>query len=84
MVVIKKLIGKLEELIPAETLPDFKVPETFAEAVQNSGMSLYSFVQKVRAENGFSREEDIFLHWDAIKEKYTGMESGRMPEKVEP
>lgn len=84
MVVIKKLIGRLEELIPAETLPDFKVPESFAEAVQNSGMSLYSFVQKVKAENGFSREEDIFLHWDAIKEKYTGMESGRMPEKAEP
>ena len=31
---------------------------------------LEKFVQKVKAENGLARDEDIFLHWDAIKEEY--------------
>ena len=47
-----------------------KLKRIYAEAVQNSGMPLYSFVQKVKAENGLARDEDIFLHWDAIREKY--------------
>lgn len=84
MEVIKKLIDRLKEWIPAEMLPDSKIPDSFADTVENSGMSLYAFVQKVKAENGFAREEDIFLHWDRIKEKYAKAESGRMPEKTEP
>ncbi len=74
MDVIKKLIEALSELIPAEELPDFKVPESFVNAVQSSGMSLDSFVQKVKAENDFVRDDDIFLYWDRIKEKYAGEE----------
>ncbi len=30
------------------------------------------FVQKVKAENDFARDDDIFLYWDRIKEKYDG------------
>lgn len=74
MNVIKKLIDVLSEFIPAEALPDFKVPESFVNAVKKSGMSLDSFVQKVKNENSFGRDEDIFLYWDRIKEKYTGRE----------
>lgn len=39
------------------------------------------FVQKVKAENGLARDKDIFLHWDAIKEKYIGADAVREREK---
>lgn len=71
--VIGKLIEDLSEMIPEEVLPDYKVPESFVNAVRKSGMSLDAFVQKVKAENGFD-DDDIFVYWDTIKEKYTGME----------
>lgn len=74
MDVIKKLIHTLSDFIPAEALPDFKVPESFVNAIKKSGMSLDSFVQKVKNENDFVRDDDIFLHWDTIKEKYAGKE----------
>lgn len=77
MDVIKKLIERLTEFIPAEELSDPKVPESFTKVVQNSGLTLYSFVQKVKMENGFAQDEDIFLRWDEIKEKYTRTDTSR-------
>lgn len=70
MDVIKRLIETLAEVIPAEELPDFKVPESFIDAVQKSGMSLDAFVQKVKEENNLAQEEHIFVYWEKIKEKY--------------
>lgn len=81
--VIKTLIEVLAELIPAEILPDYKAPESFGEAVKNSGLSLDSFVQKVKAENGFAQDEDIFVYWDDIKEKYAGAGETGQPKKME-
>ncbi len=68
--VIKKLIDTLSELIPTETVFDFKVPDSFVEAVKNSGFSLDSFVEKVKTENHFMSEDEIFIRWDTIKNKY--------------
>lgn len=68
--VIKRLIGNLSELIPPEKIADFRVPDSFVEAVKESGMSLDSFVEKIKTENHFMSEDDIFISWDTIKNKY--------------
>ena len=39
------------------------------------------FVQKVKAENVLVWDEDIFLHWDAIKEEYIEADAVREREK---
>lgn len=68
--VIKKLIDSLSELIPPEKISDFRVPDSFVEAVKASRMPLDSFVEKIKAENHFISEDDIFMFWDTIKNKY--------------
>lgn len=65
--VIKKLIDGLSGLIPAEHTSDFRIPQSFIDAVKKSGLSMDSFVEKVKEENHFMSEDDIFIHWDTIK-----------------
>ncbi|MCI8993768.1 MAG: hypothetical protein HFG80_13815 [Eubacterium sp.] len=68
--IIKKLIDELALLIPTEEIPDFRVPETFIDAVKKSGMSLDAFVQAIKAEHKFRTDDEIFIYWEEIKGKY--------------
>ncbi|MGN0155601.1 MAG: HI0074 family nucleotidyltransferase substrate-binding subunit [Lachnospiraceae bacterium] len=63
-------IDELSELIPEEKGILVNVPSSFLEAVHRSGMYYDEFLEKVKQENAYSSELELFMQWDKIKDKY--------------
>ena len=65
--IIYKLVTKLNTIIPAENLPDSKIPTDFIPHWKASGLSMEEYITKLRTENNLSINEDVFLKWQEIK-----------------
>ncbi|MBR1743911.1 MAG: HI0074 family nucleotidyltransferase substrate-binding subunit [Lachnospiraceae bacterium] len=68
--VIDAFITDLKAVIPDDEDCLVKVPESFLEARKISGLLYDEFLRKVKQENGFISDTEVFTGWDAIKDKY--------------
>lgn len=67
---VKNLIDHFVPLIQEEPDAIVKVPDSFLLAKKNSGLDYDKFLEKVKKENGFSGDHEVFLRWDEIKGRY--------------
>lgn len=65
-----QFITEMSDLIPAEESTLLSVPDSFLEAVKKSGMYYDEFLAKVKQENLFESDLELFEKWEIIKQKY--------------
>ncbi len=70
VVLIRKLIDRLTEVIPGEDFESAKLPKDFIEYVQQSGQGYYNAAKSIAVAEGFRSIEDVFVNWERIKSKY--------------
>lgn len=67
---VQKVIDCLLPVIPEETEVLVEIPDDFLLAKKRSGLDYDEFLTKVKTDNGFSDDSDVFLNWDKVKNKY--------------
>lgn len=67
---IERLIEFFKPLIPEEPLEDIAIPESLLATAASNNEPLVHFVDRVKAENSISTNEELFVTWDKYKEKY--------------
>lgn len=67
---IKKVIDYLLQVIPEDMEELIKIPDDFLLAKRESGLDYDEFLIKVKTDNGFSDDNEVFSNWDKIKNRY--------------
>ncbi len=75
---IKQFIKDMSDLIATEDGILISVPDSFLEAVHKSGMYYDEFIVKVKRDNNYQTDLDIFENWEEIKQKYLDRTLGTM------
>ena len=68
--VMDAFISDLKTMIPDDPQCLVKIPESFLKARKISGMRYDEFLDKVKKENGFASDTEVFVKWDTVKSRY--------------
>lgn len=67
---IESFVKVMLDYIPDESGTLLRVPRSFLDAKNKSGLEYDEFLDKVKLENGYKSDLEVFESWDKIQRKY--------------
>ena len=61
---IDAFIRDMSERIPAEEIPDYRIPEEFLAAWKESGTTMDDFVSQIKREKNLKTTDEVFSIWN--------------------